>query len=89
VFQPRLIDIWVDADPTLLPRPADATVDCARPVAASADVGRMSLPYASVDVGGPRPAVVAHPRSFDVASSRTRDRSDTPMPLSDVGQRLS
>ena len=75
MFQPRLIDIWVDVDPTPLPRPADATVDCARPVAASADVGRMSLPYASVDVGGPRPAVVAHPGSLDVASSRTHVRS--------------
>ena len=44
VFQPSLVD---------------TSVDRVHPVAARADVGRMSLPYASVDVGGPRPAVVA------------------------------
>jgi len=60
VFQPSLVD---------------TSVDRVYPVAARADVGRMSLPYASVDVGGPRPAVVAHPGSLDVASSRTHVRS--------------
>jgi len=105
VFQPSLVD---------------TSVDRVRPVAAGADVGCMSLPHASVDVGGPRPAVVAHPGRLDVAYARTygmtssgirptlvgvpsqpglalpsvtdvafshtRVRSDTPMPLSDVGQ---
>ena len=41
----------------------------------------------AVDVSGPRPAVVAHPGSLDVASLLTFVRSETPMPLSDVGQR--
>jgi len=108
VFRPSLIDIWANADPTPLPRPA-AGVDRARPVAASvdvsADIGRTPLPYANVDVDVRRPGSAAGPRllepatsmfvgapsahlgSLDVASSRTRMRSDTPMPLSDVGQR--
>ena len=49
------------------------SVDRVRPVAAGADVGRMSLPHASVDVdvGGPRPAVVAHPGRLNVAYART------------------
>jgi len=59
-----------------------------RPAAASVDVGRTSLPYASADVGGQRSVVVAHPGSLDDASLRTRVRSDTPMPSSDVGQRM-
>jgi len=71
-----------------IPRPAAASVDRARPVAASVDVGRMSLPYASADVGGPRSVVVAHPGSLDDTSLRTRVRSDTPMSSSDVGQRM-
>jgi len=88
-----------------LPHPAAAS---ACPVAAGVNVGRTSLPYASVDTrwpgsaaAGPRllepatslfagtpSAAVAHPGSHDVASSRTRVRSDTPMPSSDVGQRM-
>ena len=63
----------------------------------------MPLTYASVDTRRPGAAVVgppatpvfagassvaaAHPGSLDVASLRARMRSDTPMPLSDVGQR--
>jgi len=108
VFRPSLIDIWANADPTPLLRPA-AGVDRARPVAASvdvsADIGRTPLPYANVDVDVRRPGSAAGPRllepatsmfvgapsahlgSLDVASSRTRMSSDTPMPLSDVGQR--
>ena len=61
VFRPRLIDIWADAVPTPLPRPAAASVDRARPVAASVDVGHMSLPYANVDVNVRRPgSALAH-----------------------------
>ena len=96
MFRPSLVDIWADADPTPLPRPAaGANV--------SASVGRTSLPYASVDIrrpgsaaAGPRllepatsvfagasSAAVAHPGGLDVASSRTRVRSDAPMPLND------
>jgi len=105
VFRSRLIDIWADADPVPLPRPAAASVDRARPVAARVDVGRMSLPYASVDVRRPGSAVcprllepatsvfagastaaMAQPGSLGVATPRTRMRSDTPMPSSDVGQ---
>ena len=87
VFRPRLIDIRADADPTP-PRPAAAGADSARPVAASVDQGRMSLPYASVDVFAGMPsAVIAHPGSLDVATPRTRMRSETHMPSSDVGQR--
>jgi len=55
VFQPSLVD---------------TSVDRARPVAAGADVSRMSLPHASVDVGGPRPVVVAHRGRLDVAYAR-------------------
>jgi len=63
----------------------------------------MPLTYASVDTRRPGAAVVgqpatpvfvgassvaaAHPGSLDVVSLRARMRSDTPMPLSDVGQR--
>jgi len=108
MFQPSLVDIWVDENPAPLPRPAAASVDRARPVAASVDVKRTSLPYASVDTRRPGSAAVgprllepamsvfagapsvaaAHPGSLDVASSRTRVRSDTPMPSSDVDQRM-
>ena len=102
-----LVEIWVDEDPAPLPRPTAASVDRAHPVAASVDVGRTCLPYASVDTRRPGPAAVgprllepatsvfagaptvaAHPGSLDVASSRTHVRSVTPMPLSDVGQRM-
>ena len=38
-------------------------------------------------VGVPSQPGLALPSVTDVASSRTRVRSDTPMPLSDVGQR--
>ena len=107
MYQPSLVEIWVDEDPAPPPRPAAASVDRARPVAASVEVGHTSLPYASVDTRrpgfaavGPRllePAtsvfagassVAAHPGSLDVASSRIRVRSGTPMPSSDVGQRM-
>jgi len=108
MYQPSLVEIWVDEDPAPLPRPAAASVDRARPVAASFDIGRTSLPYASVDTRRPGSAAVgprllesatsvfagaptvaaAHPGSLDAASSRTHVRSDTPMPSSDVGQRM-
>ena len=108
MFQPSLVDIWVDKDPAPLPRRAAASVGRACPVAASVDVGRTSLPYASVDTRRPGSAAVgpsllepatsvfagaptvaaAHPGSLDVASLRTHMRSDTPMPSSDVGQRM-
>ena len=103
-----VVEIWVGEDLAPLPRPTAASVDRARPVAASVDVGRTSLPYASVvdtrrlgsAAVGPRllepvtsvfagaPTVAAHPGSLDVASLRTHVRSDTPMPSSDVGQRM-
>jgi len=69
VFRPRLIDIWADAVPTPLPRPAAASVDRARPVAASVDVGHMSLPYANVDVNVCRPGSAAGPRLLEPATS--------------------
>ena len=97
----------MDEDPAPPPRPTAASVDRARPVAASVGVACTSLPYASVDTRrpgsaavGPRllePAtsvfagassVAARPGSLDVASSRTHVRSDTPMPMNDVGQRM-
>jgi len=40
-----------------------------------------------VFAGAPTVAA-AHPGSLDVASSRTHVRSDTPMPSSNVGQRM-
>jgi len=101
MFRSSLVDIWADVDSTLLPRLA-ASADV------SANIGRTSLPYASVDSHRPGSAAVgprllepatsvfagaptvaaAHPGSLDVASSRTHVRSDTPMPSSDVGQRM-
>ena len=108
MYQPSLVEIWVDEDPAPLPRPAAASVERARPVAANVDVACTSLPYASVDTRRPGSAAVgprllepatsvfagassvaaAHPGGLDVASSRTHVRSDTPMPSSDVGQRV-
>jgi len=62
-----------------------ASVDTRRP--GSAAVGpRLLEPATSVFAGAP--AAAAHPGSLDVASSRTRVRSDTSMPSSDVGQRM-
>jgi len=48
---------------------------------------RLLEPAMSVFAGAPSVAA-AHPGSLDVASSRTRVRSDTPMPSSDVDQRM-
>ena len=67
------------------PRSIDASVDTRWP--GSAVVGpRLFEPATSVFAGAP--TVAANPGSLDVASSRTRVRSDTPMPMSDVGQRM-
>jgi len=98
MFRPSLVDIWADVDPTPLPRPAAsadvsasvgrtslpyASVDTRRP--GSAAVGpRLLEPATSVFAGAPTVTAV-HPGSLDIASSRTRVRSDTPMPSSDVG----
>ena len=64
MFQPSLVDIWADtADPTPLSRPA-AGADV------SADVGRMSLPYASASVDTRRPeSAVAGPCLLEPATS--------------------
>jgi len=48
---------------------------------------RLLEPAMSVFAGAPSVAA-AHPGSLDVASSRTRVRSDTPIPSSDVDQRM-
>jgi len=96
MYQPSLVEIWVDEDPAPLPRPAAASVDRVRPVAASVDarrpgsaaVGPRLLESATSVFAGAPSVAVAHPGSLDVASSRTRVRSDTPMPSSDVGQRM-
>ena len=68
IFQPSLVDIWVDEDPAPLPRPAAASVGRACPVAASVDVGRTSLPYASVDTRRPGSAAVG-PSLLEPATS--------------------
>jgi len=63
-----------------------ASVDTRRP--GSAAVGQRLLEPAMSVFAGASSAAVAHPGSLDVASSRTRVRSDTPMSSSDVGQRM-
>ena len=61
VYRPSLIGIWADADPTPLRHPA-ASVDV------SADIGRMSLPYVSIDTRRPASAV-AGPRLLESTTS--------------------
>ena len=51
-------------------------------------LGYLALLEPATSVFAGAPTVVAHPGSLNVASSRTRVRSDTPMPSSDVGQRM-
>jgi len=112
VFRPSLVDIWADADPKPYLRSVAASVDRARPVAASIDVDvrrpgsatpsavvahptRLDVAYArtyGMTSSGIRPTLVgvpsqpglALPSVIDVVTPRTRVRSDTPMPSSNV-----
>jgi len=88
--QPSLVDVWTDVDPAAALVSAPSAV-VAHPtgvdVAYARAYGMTSSGIRLTIVGVPCQPGLALPSVTDVVSSRTRVHSDTPIPLSDVGQR--